>query len=48
MGNSKEWRQKQRILSDDEVRLLTKNIKANMRNYYKDIGARMKQSDRIE
>ena len=48
MGNSKEWREEQRILSDDELRLLTKNIKANMRNYYKDIGARMEHSDRVE
>ena len=48
MGNSKEWREEQRILSDDELRLLTKNIKANMRNYDKDITARMEHSDRIE
>ena len=25
MGNSKEWREKQRILSDEELSLLTKN-----------------------
>ena len=48
MGNSKEWREEQRILSDDELWLLTKNIKANMRNYDKDIGARMEHSDRVE
>ena len=48
MGNSKEWRKEQRILSDEELRLLTKNIKDNMRNYDKDIGARMERSDRIE
>ena len=48
MGNSKEWREEQRILSDDELRLLTKNIGVNMRNYDKDIGARMERSDRIE
>ena len=48
MGNSKEWREEQRILSDDELRLLTKNIRVNMRNYDKDIGARMERSDRIE
>ena len=48
MGNSKEWRKEQRILSDEELRLLTKNIKANMINYDKDIGARMERSDRIE
>ena len=47
MGNSKEWREEQRILSDDELRLLTKNIKANMRNYDKGIGARIEHSDRV-
>ena len=48
MGNSKEWREKQRILSDEELSLLTKNINENMRKYDKDIEARMEQSDRIE
>ena len=48
MGNSKEWRERQRILSDEELSLLTKNINENMRKYDKDIEARMEQSDRIE
>ena len=41
MGNSKEWRERQRILSDEELSLLTKNINENMRKYDKDIEARM-------
>ena len=48
MGNSKEWREKQRILSDEELSLITKNINKNMQNYDKDIEARMERSDRIE
>ena len=48
MGNSKEWREKQRILSDEELSLLTKNINDNMKKYNEDIAARMEQSDRIE
>ncbi len=48
MGNCKEWREKQRILSDEELSLLTKNINENMKKYDKDIKARMEQSDRIE
>ena len=48
MGNSKEWREKQRILSDEELSIITKNINENMRKYDKDIIARMEHSDRIE
>ena len=48
MGNSKEWREKQRILSDEELSLLTKNINDNMKKYNEDIAARMERSDRIE
>ena len=48
MGNSKEWREKQRILSDEELSIITKNINENMRKYDKDIIARMEYSDRIE
>ncbi len=48
MGNCKEWREKQRILSDEELSLLTKNINENMKKYDKDIEARMERSDRIE
>ena len=48
MENSKEWREKQRILSDEELNLLTKNINENMRKYNEDIVARMEHSDRIE
>ena len=48
MGNSKEWREKQRILSDEELSLLTKNINGNMKKYNEDIAARMERSDRIE
>ena len=32
MGNSKEWREKQRILSDEELSIIAKNINENMRN----------------
>ena len=48
MGNSKEWREKQRILSDEELSIITKNINENMRKYNKDITARMEHSDRVE
>ena len=48
MGNSKEWRKKQRILSDEELSIIAKNINENMRKYDKDITARMEHSDRIE
>lgn len=48
MGNSKEWREKQRILSDEELSIIAKNINENMRKYDKDITARMEHSDRIE
>lgn len=48
MGNCKEWREKQRVLSDEEIRLITKNINENMKKYDKDIEARMERSDRIE
>ena len=48
MGNSKEWREKQRILTDEELSLLIKNINANMKKYDKDIETKMEQSDRIE
>lgn len=48
MGNCKEWREKQRVLSDEELRLITKNINENMKKYDKDIEARMERSDRIE
>ena len=48
MGNSKEWREKQRILSDEELSIIAKNIDENMRKYDKDITARMEHSDRIE
>ncbi len=48
MGNSKEWREKQRILSDEELSLLTKNINDNMKKFNEDIAARMERSDRIE
>lgn len=48
MGNSKEWREKQRVLSDEELSLITKNINENMKKYDKDIEARMERSDRIE
>ncbi len=41
MGNSKEWREKQRILSDEELSLLTKNINDNMKKYNEDIADRM-------
>ena len=48
MGNSKEWREKQIILSDEELSLLTKNINENMKKFNEDIAARMERSDRIE
>ena len=48
MGNCKEWREKQRVLSDEELSLITKNINENMKKYDKDIEARMERSDRIE
>ncbi len=48
MGNCKEWREKQRVLSDEELSLITKNINKNMKKYDKDIEARMERSDRIE
>ena len=48
MENCKEWREKQRVLSDEEIRLITKNINENMKKYDKDIEARMERSDRIE
>ena len=48
MENCKEWREKQRVLSDEELRLITKNINENMKKYDKDIEARMERSDRIE
>ena len=48
MGNSKEWREKQRILSDEELSIIAKNINENMRKYDKDITARMEHSDKIE
>ena len=48
LGNSKEWREKQRILSDEELSLLTKNINDNMKKYNEDIADRMERSDRIE
>ena len=48
MGNSKEWREKQRILTDEELSLLIKNINANTKKYDKDIETKMEQSDRIE
>ena len=48
MGNSKEWREKQRVLSDEELSLITKNINKNMKKYDKDVEARMERSDRIE
>lgn len=48
MGNSKEWREKQRIISDEELSIIAKNINENMRKYDKDITARMEHSDRIE
>ena len=48
MGNSKELREKQRILSDEELSLLTKNINDNMKKYNEDIADRMEWSDRIE
>ena len=35
MGNSKEWREKQRVLSDEELSLITKNINENMKNMTK-------------
>ena len=35
MGNSKEWREKQRALSDEELSLITKNINENMKNMTK-------------
>ena len=47
MGNSKEWREKQK-LSDEELSIITKNINNNMRKYGEDITARMEHSDRIE
>ena len=43
-----ERREKQRILSDEELSLLTKNINDNMKKYNEDIAARMERSDRIE
>ena len=48
MGNSKEWKGKQRILSDEELSIITKNISENMRKYNEDVEARMERSDRIE
>ena len=48
MENCKEWREKQRVLSDEELSLITKNINKNMKKYDKDIEARMERSDRIE
>ena len=47
MGNSKEWREKQK-LSDQELSIITKNINNNMKKYGEDITARMEHSDRIE
>ena len=48
MGICKEWREKQRILSDEELSLITKSINANMKKYNDDIVGRMEQSDRRE
>ena len=49
MSTSKEWRKKQRIISDEELSLLVKNINKNMKDYAnEDIEKRMERSDRIE
>lgn len=49
MSTSKEWRKKQRIISDEELSLLVKNINKNMKDYAnEDIKKRMERSDRIE
>ena len=49
MSTSKEWRKKQRIISDEELSLLAKNINKNMKDYAnEDIEKRMERSDRIE
>ena len=48
MGNSKEWREKQRRISDEELSILTRHINENMKKHDQDIEAKMELSDREE
>ena len=48
MGNCKEWREKQRRISDEELSILTRHINENMKKHDQDIEAKMELSDRKE
>ncbi len=48
MGNCKEWREKQRRISDEELSILTRHINENMKKHDQDIEAKMELSDREE
>ena len=48
MENSKEWRKKQRILSDEELSIITEFIRENTKKPNKDETAKSEDSDGVK